>query len=140
MKSRRLHRTRFARRVHRLVWPLCLTAGTVAIAPARAGGCVDLRGGDLLLNASQHCVTQLRRDPTVREQVTQRIGGEVGRVSVAQAAPSPPTAARSTERGRSHGLDHPLARISMLNSQSRYLWSLGNPSPTYYGQTQIQAR
>lgn len=140
MKSRRLHRTRFANRWRRTVWPLCVAACTIPVAPAQAAGCVDMRGGDLLLSASDSCVAQMRRSASVRRQVAQQIGSGVGASSTAVTAPPPAPSSRAPERSRSHGLDHPLARMSMLQSQSRYLWSLGNPAPVYYGQTQTQAR
>jgi hypothetical protein len=100
-----------------------------------------MRGGEMVISASDGCVAQMRRDPAVRQQVARRIGSQVvGSPVVATAAAPVPTATQPTQptapRGRSRGLDHPLARLSMLNSQSRYLWSLGNPAPTYYGQTQ----
>jgi hypothetical protein len=138
MKTRR--QPRLARSRRPLLWGLCLSA----LAPAAAAaGCVDLRGGELVISASDGCVAQMRRDPAVRRQVAQRIGSQVGTQSggspvVAPAAAPAPTApqALAASRSRSRGLDHPLARLSMLNSQSRYLWSLGNPAPVYYGQTQ----
>ena len=137
MKTSRRHR--LARPRGPLLWGLCLSA----LAPAAgAASCVDMRGGELVLSASPDCVAQMRRDPAVRQQLAQRIGSQVGNpagspAAVATAA-APPAAAhrRDAAHGRSRGLDHPLARLSMLNSQSRYLWSLGNPAPVYYGQTQ----
>lgn len=125
------------------MWGLCLSA--LAPAGASAAGCVDLRGGELVISASDGCVAQMRRDPAVRQQIAQRIGSQVGAhgaglpVVATAAAPAPtanPPAQPTAMRGRSRGLDHPLARMSMLNSQSRYLWSLGNAAPSYYGQTQ----
>jgi len=96
-----------------------------------------MRGGDLLLSASQDCVAQMRQSPDVRHQVAQQIGSGVAASSTTAATPAP---AARPERSRTHGLDHPLARLSMLQAQSRYLWSLGNPSPTYYGQQTTQTR
>ena len=99
-----------------------------------------MRGGDLLVSASDGCVAQMRQSASVRRQVVQQIGGGV-HASSTVAAPAPPApSSRAPERARRHGLDHPLARLSTLNAQSRYLWSLGNPAPTYYGQTQTQPR
>ncbi len=105
---------------------------------------MDMRGGELVISASAGCVAQMRRDPAVRQQVAQRIGRQVGAqgggapVMATAATPVPTAKPPATAGGRSRGLDHPLARLSMLNSQSRYLWSLGNPAPTYYGQTQAR--
>lgn len=136
-------RLRVARLRRPLLWGLCLTA--LAPTGARAAGCVDMRGGELVISASEGCVAQMRRDPAVRRQVAQRIGSQVGGqgggspVGATAAAPAPaanPPAQPTATQSRSRGLDHPLARMSMLNSQSRYLWSLGNPAPVYYGQTQ----
>lgn len=140
MKSRRLCRTRFAHRLHHTAWPLCVAACTIYIAPARAGGCVDMRGGELLLSASDSCVAQMRGSASVRREVAQQIGSGVNASSTVVAAPPRAPSSRPPERSRSHGLDHPLARMSMLQAQSRYLWSLSNPAPVYYGQTQTQAR
>ena len=94
-----------------------------------------MRDGEVLLSASAGCVAQMRQDPAVRQQVARRIGSQLGAVpvTVAQAGSS---GGRETARGHQQGLSHPLARLSMLNAQSRYLWSLSNPAPTYYGQTQ----
>jgi hypothetical protein len=132
MKTCRPARSRIDLRLRRAVWLSCFAACATSTA-AQAGDCVNMRGGDLLVSASPGCAARLRRDPVMREQVTQRIGGLTGRAAVF-AAP-PPMRAPLAQRERHHGLDHPLARLSMLNAQSRYLWSLGNPSPTYYGQT-----
>jgi len=141
MKTRR--QPRLARPRKPLLWGLCLSV--LAPAGAVAAGCVDLRGGELVISASDRCVAQMRRDPAVRQQVVQRIGSQVGAQGfaspvVASAAAPAPTANPKAPlaASRSRGLDHPLARLSMLNSQSRYLWSLGNPAPVYYGQTQAR--
>lgn len=91
----------------------------------------------MLVSASEGCVTQMRQSAQVRRQVAQQIGSGVAQSSSTSAASRP----ERPERTRTHGLDHPLARLSMLNSQSRYLWSMSQPSaPTYYGQTQTLAR
>lgn len=125
-----------APRARRLAVTLGLLGGVGASAPALAADCVALRGGDLVLNASDACRAQIRQDPALRRQVVQSIDR---RLVVAGAGAATATsgagrdATRSTHPAR--GLGHPLARMSMLNSQSRYLWSLGNPAPTYYGQT-----
>ena len=98
---------------------------------AWAADCVGMRGGELLLTASSHCVGQMRHDPAVRRQMVQALDGGA-------AVPAQPAAAgRSPDAGRASraNLAHPLARLSQLNAQSRYLWSLGNQAPTYYGQT-----
>ena len=137
------YRPRAVRLKRSLLWGLCLSA--LAPAGAKAAGCVDMRGGELVISASDRCVAQMRRDPAVRRQVAQRIGSQVGGqgggspVVATVAAPAPaanPPTQPAAVQSRSRGLDHPLARMSMLNSQSRYLWSLGNPAPVYYGQTQ----
>lgn len=112
-------------------------AGLLACSPPVVAGCVDVREGEMLLSASAGCVAQLRQDPAVRQQVARRIGSQLGRVplGVVQAQTG---GGRETARGHQQGLSHPLARLSMLNAQSRYLWSLSNPAPTYYGQTQAR--
>lgn len=92
----------------------------------------------MLVSASEGCVTQMRQSAQVRRQVAQQIGSGVAQSS---STPPSPTPTSRPERARTHGLDHPLARLSMLNSQSRYLWALGQPPvPTYYGQAQAQSR
>jgi hypothetical protein len=104
-------------------------------AGAWAAGCAEMRGGELLLRSSEACLAQLRRDPAMRQQVTRTIEGQVITVAYAGAGPSRPATAPERQARSSPGLGHPLARLSMLNAQSRYLWSLGNPAPVYYGQT-----
>ena len=129
-------RSRLSRARRPLLWGLCLSA--LAPAGAKAAGCMAMRGGELVISASEGCVAQMRRDPAVRQQAARHISSQLGGASAAPApvARTAADAPRNATRGRSHGLDHPLARLSMLNSQSRYLWSLGNPAPVYYGQTQ----
>jgi len=95
-----------------------------------AGGCAEMRGGELLLRSSDACLAQMRSDPAMRRQVARTIEGQV----IAVAAAGSPGPSQRASRS-SPGPGHPLARLSMLNSQSRYLWALGNPAPTYYGQT-----
>ena len=117
------------------LWPLCLAACAASIPTARAASCVDVRGADMLVSASEGCVAQMRQSAEVRRQVARQINsGVVQSASAARTAlPSRP------ERSRTHGLDHPLARLSTLNSQSRYLWSSSQPqAPSYYGQTQAR--
>ena len=109
-------------------------SGLLAQADASAAGCAQMQGGDLVLRSSEACLAQMRRDPAVRQQVARTIAAQVvtgseARTGAAQAAPD-----QRPGRGNA-GLSHPLARLSMLNAQSRYLWSLGNPAPVYYGQT-----
>ncbi|MGM9487429.1 hypothetical protein [Ideonella sp. YS5] len=119
--------TRFARygvRAAVAASSLLVQAGTWAAE------CAQMRGGELLLRSSDACLAQMRRDPAMRQQVARTIEGQVLTVAAAGPASPSPRASRS-----SPGLGHPLARLSMLNAQSRYLWSLGNPAPTYYGQT-----
>ncbi|MEK8030837.1 hypothetical protein AACH06_08435 [Ideonella sp. DXS29W] len=114
-----------------------LFAGLLAGSSPAMAGCVDLRGGEMLLSASAGCVAQMRQDPAVRQQVARHIGNQLGTgpLGVAQANSA---GGRDTARGHQQGLSHPLARLSLLNAQSRYLWSLSNPAPTYYGQTQAR--
>jgi hypothetical protein len=102
---------------------------------AWAAGCAEMRGGELLLRSSDACLAKMRRDPAVRLQVARTIETHV--VTVAHAGTATPVPAARPERPprNSSGLGHPLARLSMLNTQSQYLWSLGNPAPSYYGQT-----
>lgn len=104
-------------------------------AGAWAADCVGMRGGELVLSASDQCRGQMRRDPALRRQMVQAI--DVNAAGGGTAAPSRPEADRSAAASRAN-LGHPLARLSQLNAQSRYLWSLGNPAPTYYGQTQAR--
>lgn len=109
-------------------------SGLLAQADAGAAGCAQMQGGDLVLRSSEACLAQMRRDPAVRQQVARTIAAQV--VTVADAGTAAGQAAPEQRPGRaSAGLGHPLARLSMLNAQSRYLWSLGNPAPVYYGQT-----
>ena len=108
-------------------------SGLLVQADAWAAGCAQMQGGELVLRSSDACVAQMRRDPAVRQQVARTIESQV--VTVADAGPAARQAAPERAGRNSSGLSHPLARLSMLNSQSRYLWSLGNPAPVYYGQT-----
>jgi hypothetical protein len=103
-------------------------------AGAWAADCVAQHGGDLLLTASDHCLGQVRRDPALRRQLVQAV--DLG----AAAVPSGHTTTAAAGGPARANLTHPLARLSQLNAQSRYLWSLGNPAPTYYGQTQAVVR
>ncbi|MFZ5547766.1 MAG: hypothetical protein ACOZJX_03655 [Pseudomonadota bacterium] len=110
-------------------------AAVIALGPvagAEAADCLGMRGGELVLSASDRCLGQMRRDPALRRQVVQVIG--VG--TAAGTAPAAAATAGRSNAGSRANLAHPLARFSHLNAQSRYLWSLGNPAPTYYGQTQ----
>lgn len=112
-----------------------LTAAVLGLGPATgawAADCMGMRGGELVLSASDRCLSQMRRDPALRRQVVQVI--DVNAAGGSTAAAGGPSASRNTGSGANLG--HPLARLSQLNAQSRYLWSLGNPAPTYYGQTQ----
>jgi hypothetical protein len=102
-------------------------------ASAWAAGCAEMRGGELVLRSSDACLAQMRRDPAVRQQVARTIEGQG--VMVADAGPTARPAAPERASRNNPSLSHPLARLSMLNAQSRYLWSLGNPAPVYYGQT-----
>ncbi len=110
-----------------------------ACAGAVAGECVDLRGGELVFRASEACKAQIRRDPALRRAVVETIDRHLVAAGpapgAAPAAPAAPAREAGRPGARSHGLTHPLARLSALNAQSRYLGSLGNPAPTYYGQT-----
>ncbi|HJV72019.1 hypothetical protein [Ideonella sp.] len=129
---------RHVRACRRLAVTLGVLGGVGASAAAQAGECVNLRGGDLVLNASDACRAQIRRDPALRRRVVQTIDSQVVVASadtVPGASPGPGRDASERPAQPSRGLGHPLARMSMLNSQSRYLWSLGNPAPAYYGQT-----
>ncbi|WP_374563818.1 hypothetical protein [Ideonella sp.] len=123
-----------------LLWGLCLSA--LAPPGAKAAGCMNMRGGELVISASDDCVAQMRRDPATRQQVarhiSRQVGGQAANGPVVAAAAPVATPAPADPRSHGRGLDHPLARLSMLNSQSRYLWSLGNPAPVYYGQTQAR--
>lgn len=106
----------------------------VAMAPAWAGAdCVSMDAGELRLSNAGGCPAQLRSDPAVRRAAVRHIhaGLAGGPVTLAPAT----GAGQRASRPDNHGLGHPLARLSALNAQSRYLWSLGNPAPTYYGQT-----
>ena len=113
-----------------------LAAALLCLGPAGAwaADCVGMRGGELVLSASDQCLGQMRRDPALRRQMVQVIDANAagGGGSVAAGRPD---AGRAAAGSRAN-LAHPLARLSQLNAQSRYLWSLGNPAPTYYGQTQ----
>jgi hypothetical protein len=119
--------TRFARYA-----PLAASALLVQTS-AWAAGCAEMRGGELVLRSSDACLAQMRRDPAVRQQVARTIEAQV--VTVADAGTATRQAAPERASRSNSGLSHPLARLSMLNAQSRYLWSLGNPAPVYYGQT-----
>lgn len=137
----RIARLARRRRACRLAVTLGLLGGIGASAPALAADCVNLRDGELVLNASDACQAQIRQDPALRRQVVQSIDRRLvvasAGVGSAGVATAPPDDGRDTTRSAhpARGLGHPLARMSMLNSQSRYLWSLGNPAPAYYGQT-----
>lgn len=136
-----LARPRLSRARQPLLWGLCLSA--LAPPGAKAAGCMSMRGGEMVISASEDCLAQMQRDPTTRQQVARRISAQVGSGVIVAPAPAPAPSAtpgepRSKARGGRQGLDHPLARLSMLNAQSRYLWSLGNPAPVYYGQTQAR--
>lgn len=114
-----------------------LAAALLGLHPAGAwaADCMGMRGGELVLSASDQCLGQMRRDPAVRRQMVQVI--DVNAAGVGTAAPARTEAGRHAAGPRAN-LAHPLARLSQLNAQSRYLWSLGNPAPTYYGQTQAR--
>jgi hypothetical protein len=101
-----------------------------ACAGAVAGECVDLRGGELVFRASEACRAQIRRDPALRRMLVETIDHHL-----VAAGPTGAPAAAGRTGARGHGLTHPLARLSSINAQSRYLASLSNPAPTYYGQT-----
>lgn len=107
--------------------------GLLMHAGAWAAGCAEMRGGELVLRSSEACLAQMRRDPAMRQQLARTIGGQVAAPARTAAASRPATPERADRSNP--GLGHPLARLSMLNAQSRYLWSLGNQAPTYYGQT-----
>jgi hypothetical protein len=115
-----------------------LAAALLGLGPAGswAADCVGMRGGELVLSASDQCRGQMRRDPALRRQMVQAIDVNAAGGGT-PAAPSRPEAGRGAAGSRAN-LGHPLARLSQLNAQSRYLWSLGNPAPTYYGQTQAR--
>lgn len=121
-----------ARRPLRLVAVLA-----AAVAPAWAGAeCVSMDAGELRLSNASGCPAQLRNDPVVRRVAVRHIhAGLAGVPEVLASATATPGVGQRTGRGDTHGLAHPLARLSALNAQSRYLWSLSNPAPTYYGQT-----
>jgi hypothetical protein len=102
---------------------------------AWAAGCAEMRGGELLLRSSDSCLAQMRRDPAMRQQVARTIEAQAITVAYTGTGTSGPAAPPERQARSSPGLGHPLARLSMLNAQSRYLWSLGNPAPVYYGQT-----
>jgi hypothetical protein len=125
------------RACRRLAATLGLVGGVGASAGAVAADCVSTRGGDIVLNASDSCREQIRRDPVVRRSVVRTIDQQIGGISVAAAPVTASTGSAASARSGhpAAGLTHPLARLSLLNAQSRYLWSLGNPAPTYYGQT-----
>jgi hypothetical protein len=134
----RTARVPHGRRACRLAVTLGLLGGVGVSASALAADCVNLRGGDLVLNASDACRAQIRQDPALRRQVVQTIGSQrvvASAGTVPSVAPGPGRDAGERSSHPARGLGHPLARMSMLNSQSRYLWSLGNPAPAYYGQT-----
>ncbi|WP_374675737.1 hypothetical protein [Ideonella sp.] len=103
--------------------------GVLAQAPA---ACAGLRGGELVISASPACVGRLQGDAGLKRQVASTIQAEAGGGAVVGAAAAN---GRPAAGARPHGLTHPLARLSSLNAQSRYLWSLANPAPSYYGQT-----
>jgi hypothetical protein len=109
-----------------------LAAGGLLMHAGASAGCAEMHGGELVLRSSEACLAQMRRDPALRQQLARTIGGQVAVPATPAAAGRPATPERAG-RGNA-GLGHPLARLSMLNAQSRYLWSLGNPAPTYYGQ------
>jgi hypothetical protein len=121
----------------RLLQRAPLAAALLGLGPAGAWAtdCMGMRGGELVLSASDQCLGQMRRDPALRRQMVQVI--DVNAAGGGTAAPSRPEAGRGAAAARAN-LGHPLARLSQLNAQSRYLWSLGNPAPTYYGQTQAR--
>lgn len=126
-------RTSYPMPLHAALAGLALAAaapGVLAQAQAPAA-CAGLRGGDLVISASPACVGRLQGDSGLKRQVAATIQAEVGTV----ASPGGQAAGAARDTGGRHGLTHPLARLSALNAQSRYLWSLGNPAPTYYGQT-----
>jgi len=137
-RCRPAHRTLGPRACRRLAVTLGLLGGVGASGSASAGECVSVRGGDLVLSASDACRAQIRHDPALRRQLVQTIDRQLVVASagaVRTAAPGRDATARPARPDHSaRGLGHPLARMSMLNSQSRYLWSLGN-SGSYYGQT-----
>lgn len=135
-----------------MVYPMCprlrlpphratLVAAVLALGPVAGAGaadCVGMRGGELVLSASDRCLGQMRRDPALRRQVVQVIGVGTAVGTAPAAAPVAAATAGRSHAGSRANLAHPLARFSHLNAQSRYLWSLSNPAPTYYGQTQAR--
>lgn len=114
-----------------------LAALAAAAAPAWAATeCVSMDSGELRLSNASGCSAQLRHDPAVRRAAVRHIhAGLDGAPAALAPARTADGAGQRSGRPDPHGLGHPLARLSALNSQSRYLWSLGNPAPTYYGQT-----
>jgi hypothetical protein len=114
--------------LRRIAWSGLATLGLAQ--GAWAADCVGMRGGELLLTASSHCVGQMRGDPALRRQMVQALDGG----AVLPARPAAADRGHVATRASQANLAHPLARLSQLNAQSRYLWSLGNPAPTYYGQ------
>jgi len=125
--------TSYPKPLHAALAGLALAAaapGVLAQAQAPAA-CAGLRGGDLVISASPACLGRLQGDTGLKRQVAATIQAEVGTA----ASPGGQAAGTARDTGGRHGLTHPLARLSALNAQSRYLWSLGNPAPTYYGQT-----
>lgn len=109
----------------------------VAAVPVWAGAeCVSMDAGELRLTNASGCPAQLRNDPAVRRAAVRHIhAGLSGSPVVMAAATGAAGVPHHSGRADTHGLAHPLARLSALNAQSRYLWSLSNPAPTYYGQT-----
>lgn len=117
--------------LHAALAGLALAAAAPGVLAQAPAACAGLRGGDLVISASPACLGRLQGDTGLKRQVAATIQAEVG--TAASHGGQAAGAARDT--GGRHGLTHPLARLSALNAQSRYLWSLGNPAPTYYGQT-----
>jgi hypothetical protein len=108
-------------------------AAQSGVGAALAAECVVARDDGLVMSASSHCVAQMRGNPQVRRSMV-RVFDQRAAASALHAV-DPPHAAgpeRSSVRG-GNALAHPLARLSQLQAQSRYLDSLSR-GPTYYGQ------
>ena len=110
---------------------LLVCAASLGLCGAHAGECVAARDDGLVLSASSHCVAQMRANPQMRRSMVRAFDPR------AAAAPQPAAEAQRAERAATsrHGnsLAHPLARLSQLQAQSRYLDSLSR-GPSYYGQ------
>lgn len=105
-------------------------ATLLGLGGAHAGECVAARDGGLVISASSHCVAQMRSNPQVRRSMARAF--DPGAAAPALQAVEPQRAGHTTSR-RGNALAHPLARLSQLQAQSRYLDSLSR-GPSYYGQ------